>query len=189
MVAKRDRLRALQMGEAGHDAIGMVGGADNQRVLKRAKACIDFINRAAHPEAEIGRHLVVAAARGVESAGDRADLLGEPRFGLHMNVFECEIIDHAVRGIIIRHRVQPSRDGGGVVGGDDADHAQHRDMRFGGSNIFAPQTLVERDRRVNLAHHRRRSFGKAAAPHGIGAWIVPFADRASPDRDAGCRLR
>ena len=44
--------------------------------------------RVAHPQPEIGRHLVVARARGVQPAGRLADQLGEPALHVHVDVFE-----------------------------------------------------------------------------------------------------
>ncbi len=42
-------------------------------------------------------------------------------------------------------------------------------------DILPPQSLVERDGGVDLAHHRRRPFGEAPAPHLVGAPNAPFA--------------
>ena len=61
---------------------------------------------------------------------------------------------------------------------------EHRDVRLAGGDVLPPQRLVERDRGVNLAHDRARPFGKAPAPHPVGARHVPlvpgFAHSARP---------
>ncbi len=88
MVAERHRLRGLQMGEAGHRIGGMRGGAVGQRAHQVGKLRIEPVDRVAHPQAEIGRHLVVAAARGVQPLAGLADALGQPRLDVHVDVFE-----------------------------------------------------------------------------------------------------
>ena len=50
----------------------------------RAKA----VDRLAHPQAEIGRHLVVAAAPGVQALAGLADPLGQPRLDVHVDVLQ-----------------------------------------------------------------------------------------------------
>ena len=100
MMAERHRLRRLQVGEARHHRVGMFVGARDQRVEQAAEGRARLIDRVAHPQAEIGRDLVVAAARGVEPPGDRADLVGQPRLGQHVDVLEREVVGHAVAGII-----------------------------------------------------------------------------------------
>ena len=41
-------------------------------------------------------------------------------------------------------------------------------MGAAGGDILAPQSLVDRDRGIYLAHHRGRAAGEAPAPHLIG---------------------
>ena len=58
----------------------------DQRRLKRLQLAVDPVDRVAHPEPEIGRHLIVARARGVQAPGRRADQFGEPRLDIHVDV-------------------------------------------------------------------------------------------------------
>ena len=64
VVAQRHRLRRLEVGEAGHDAVGVFLGAILQRTPERRQRRQRLVDRVAHPQAEVGRDLVVAAARG-----------------------------------------------------------------------------------------------------------------------------
>ena len=113
------------------------------------------------------------------SATFYADLLGKPRLGLHMDVFEREVFGDAALLVIGGDRVETLGDRLGVPGRKDALRPQHRDMRLRAGDILPPQLLVERDRGVYLAHHRGRAFGEAPAPHCIGA-VRARADRLSP---------
>ena len=189
VMAQRHRLRGLQMGEARHHRIGMLLGAGQQRVRQAGQRGQHLVDRIAHPQAEIGRDLIVAAARGVQAAGNGADRSRQLRLGQHMDVFEGEIFGHAVRGIVRGDRVQPRVNRGGILDRHDALFRQHRDMRLRSGDILTPHPLVEGDRGVNLAHYRSRAFGKSAAPHRIGtAHVRTRRDRLSPGAD-GRRLR
>src|SRR3546814_18029362 len=88
MMAERHRLRDLQVREAGHDAARMFVGARQQRRLDRLQARIDTLARGAGPQAEIGRDLIVARARGVEAPGGFADQLLPARFPGPVDVLE-----------------------------------------------------------------------------------------------------
>ena len=93
-MAETDRLRRLQVGEAGHHGGRMGLGLVDERRLQRGELGIERIERVAHPEAKVGAHLVVARARGVQSSGVLADELEEPGLDVHVDVFqrriECE---------------------------------------------------------------------------------------------------
>ena len=179
MVAERHRLRGLEMGEAGHHAVGMLLGTADQGALQRSQPLVDRIDRAPHPEPEIGRHLVVARAGGVQPTGGGADQLGEPMLDMHVDVLERRILGDALRLIFGGNAPEAVLDRSGILGGDDALFAQHGDMGERGADILPPEALVEADRGVDLAHDGRRAAGEAAAPHAVRAVIV-LADRTAP---------
>ena len=87
-MAEGHRLRALQVGEARHDAVGMLERARGQRLLQFADLADKLIHRVADPEPEIHRDLVVARARGVQPPGNGTDVGGEPRLDVHVDVLE-----------------------------------------------------------------------------------------------------
>ena len=87
-MAERHGLRGLQMGEAGHDGAGMLHRPLDQRVLEGGQRRIGLIDDVADIEAEIGRDLVVARARGVQPSGGRPDQFAKPALDVHMDVFE-----------------------------------------------------------------------------------------------------
>ena len=168
MVAERDGLCGLEMGEAGHDAVRMLARAGDQRPLQSGEAFVHPVEGGAHPQAEIGRHLIIAAARGVEASGGRADQLGQSRLGGHVDVFEVPVLGHAVALVFGGDRIEPGADRLRVLGSDDALRTEHRDMGLGGGDILAPERLVERDRGVDFAHDGARAVSEAAAPHCVG---------------------
>ncbi len=76
------------MGEAGHDGIRMAEGLFGQRQLQVPQAVVQCRKGLPDPELEVQRHLVVARARRMQAPGRGADQFGEPRFDIHMDVFE-----------------------------------------------------------------------------------------------------
>ena len=69
----------------------------------------------AHPQAEIGRHLVVARARGVQAAGGFADDFLEAGLDVHVDVFERGLELEPAGLDLSAHAVQPGLDGGAVL--------------------------------------------------------------------------
>ena len=59
-----------------------------ERALIGRQRLVDGVERGPDPEPEIGRNLVVAGARRVQSPGGRSDQLGEPALHVHMDIFE-----------------------------------------------------------------------------------------------------
>ena len=88
MMAEGDRLRGLQMRQARHHRAGMVERLSGERALVGAKRAVERVDGVAHPQPEIGRHLVVARTRGVQPPGGLADQLGEPALHVHVDVFQ-----------------------------------------------------------------------------------------------------
>ena len=65
VMAESHRLGRLQMGEAGHDRVGMRPGLFNESLLQVGQLRVDFVDRVAHPEAEVDGHLVIARPGGM----------------------------------------------------------------------------------------------------------------------------
>ena len=88
VMAEGHRLRGLQMGQAGHHRAGVLQRLLGQRPLEGGERRIERVDLIAHPQAEIGRHLVVARARGVQPPGGGADQFGKPALHVHVDVFQ-----------------------------------------------------------------------------------------------------
>ena len=88
MVAEGHRLGGLQMGEAGHDGIGIGRRLFHQRQLQISQLEADPVDGVAHPELEIERHLIVARTRRMQSPRRGADQFRKTHFDIHVNVFE-----------------------------------------------------------------------------------------------------
>ena len=187
MVAERHRLARLEVGKARHHAFGMFFGAVDQRGFERVDPGQRLVDRSAHEQFKVGRDLVVARARGVEPPGGLADDLRQAMLDMHVNVFERGILDQLARFDLLGDLAQSAVDRGGILGREDALTGEHRGVGAAGGDILAPQSLVDRDRGIYLAHHRGRAARKPPAPHLIG--IARAADGPAPRRPACLRLR
>ena len=81
--------------------------------------------------------------------------------------------------------LDPAVDDARIVRRKDALGRLHAHMRDRARDVLSPKPLVERDRRVNFAHHRGRPFRETAAPHAIGVFRA-IVDGSAPASDAGC---
>ena len=88
MMPERHRLRGLQVREARHDGRGLRQRFLGERLLIAGQRRVDVVDRVAHPELEVGRDLVVARTRRMQTPGRRPDQLREPQLDVHMDVFE-----------------------------------------------------------------------------------------------------
>ena len=79
-------------------------GAIGQRAHHVGDLRRQAVDRVAHPQAEIGRHLVVAAARGVQPAAGLADALGQAGLDVHVDVFQRGIEREAAGLDLVRDR-------------------------------------------------------------------------------------
>ena len=87
-MAERDRLRALQMREAGHDVGGMGQRLFRHRRLQAGELAAKRVDGVADPEPEVDGDLIVARARRMQAAGGRPEALGEAGLDIHIDVFE-----------------------------------------------------------------------------------------------------
>ena len=85
-----------------------------------------------------------------------------------MDVFKLNMLWNAVGFIVDRNLRQTCIDCGGIAGGNNPLCRQHRGMRAAAADIFAPQTLVDRDRGVYLAHDGVGAAAEPTAPHATG---------------------
>ena len=110
-MAEGHRLGALHMGEARHHRPGMGERLVGERRHQLAHLAVDGVDGVAHPQAEIGRHLIVARARGVQPPGRRADQFGEAGLHVHVDVLIGLAEREAALADLGRDRVQPPLDG------------------------------------------------------------------------------
>ena len=133
--------------------------------LKVGELGVEPVDGVADIEAKIGRHLIVARARRMQSSGGGSDQLGEPRFDIHVNVFELAREDKIARRDLSLDPGQAIANLGRVRVGDNAAMFEHRDMGQRRRYILGPESLVEVDGDVDRLQHGGGCVLKAAAPY------------------------
>ena len=88
VVPEGHRLAGLQVRVARHHRPGVGLGLVDQGRLQVAQAPVQVVDRIAHPEPEVGRHLVVARAGGVQAPGRLADQAAQAGLHVHVDVFQ-----------------------------------------------------------------------------------------------------
>ncbi len=168
VVAEGDRLGRLQVGETGHDGFGFTLGLLQQALLQAGDFGQDQVDFVAQPQADIGGHLVVAAAAGVQLLAGDADAVGQACFDVHVHVFEVDApvelagFDFALDGL------QAINDGVALGIAEHADLRQHGGMGDRTHDVVAVQALVEIDRGGETGDEGVDGLTEAAAPGLIG---------------------
>jgi|GEM_PF-2967021 len=135
---------------------------------------MEGVERIAHPEPEIGGHLVVARPRGVQPTRNVANQLLEPGFDIHVNVFELGA-ERERPGVDFRFdRIKPLNDGRAVGRCDDLGGHQHAAMGSRGRKVLLVKPPIDIDRRVDLFHDCRRARRKATTPKGVRGVVLIF---------------
>ena len=88
VVRRQDRLRPLHMGVAGQDHVEIGVAAADERSLEIDEPQVDLVDGLADPEPQVGGHLVVAAAGGVQFAADVAEPVDQRPLDVHVDVFQ-----------------------------------------------------------------------------------------------------
>jgi len=94
-------------------------------------------------EPHVRRDLIVAAARRMQAPAGVADELDQPGLHVHVNVFERRIHLARLRGELVAHTVEPTRDGIRVRRGDQAACGQHAGVGLAATHVVIEQAVVE----------------------------------------------
>ncbi len=100
-MAERHRLGGLQMREARHRVGRVLGRARGQRAHQLGELGVQAVDGVAHPQADVGGHLVVAAARGVQPPARIARALDQPRLDVGVDVLQRRV-EHEAPGLDVR---------------------------------------------------------------------------------------
>ena len=172
VVAQGDGLRGLQVGEAGHRVGGVLGGAVGQGAHQVGDLQVQPVQRVAHPQAEIGGDLVVAAAGGVQALAGLPDALGQAGFDVHVDVFQRPVEREAAGFDLGGDAGQALLDRGLVRRFDQPGAGQHGGVGQAALDVLPPHALVEADGGVDLLHDHAGAGGESSAPLDIGRGVA-----------------
>ena len=120
-VRNQHRLRPLCVGIPRHRNAEVLLGAGNQAGLQLAQPVQEAVVRRHQPQAEVGRHLVVPAAAGVQLSGRVADQFPQPPFDRGVDIFVRRGKGEGSGGEFLADLLQAAFDLPGFSGGEDAD--------------------------------------------------------------------
>ncbi len=141
----------------------------SQRPHQVGQAFIQRIDNGAHIEPHVGCHLVIARPRRMEPARRFTHQFFQPRFHVHVDVFQRRAeIETAIFDFGF-HRIEALGNCCRIRLAENALLGQHGGMGLGASDILGIKALVETDRGVDFSHDGGRTAGKAATPHAIRA--------------------
>ena len=167
-MAEAHRLRHLQVGEAGHDRLGVLRRrARPARAAAAPSSARDRVDLVAQPQAHVGRDLVVARAAGVQALAGVADELRQARLDVQVHVLEVELPLELAGFDLLGDLRQAALDRGEVVGRDDALRGEHLGVRQAAVDVGAPQALVEADARGVALDQLAHRLGEQRRP-GLG---------------------
>jgi hypothetical protein len=146
VVAEGHRLRHLQVGEAGHRRGRLLFGEIDQRAAELLEQHLDVVDGVAQVEADVGRHLVVARAAGVQAFSRVADERGQALLDVQVHVLQVERPFEPAGFDLALHGFHAALDVDQVARADDALPGQHPRMRQRAADVLPPHAPVEIDR-------------------------------------------
>ena len=164
MLSKGDGLCSLQMGVAGHDGVFVLGSLLADGLFQSEKLGDDGGNVPTDKKAEVQRHLVIPGAAGVQAFAGLADLLGQPGFDVHVDVFLIQLEFHLALFDVQKDLPEALLDGFVVLLGDDALFGQHSGVGLAALDVFFVKALVKGDGGVEGVHQRIGVLAESSGP-------------------------
>jgi hypothetical protein len=144
-MGREHRLRSLQMRVRRDDDPGIDGASFDKGTLQLRNPHDDAIHRIAHPEAEIGRYLVVAAATGMKFSTYIAEPIDQRLFDVHVDVFQLDAHLKATVVELSPYLLQCSLDLLLLVRRDEANRRQHPRMGDRALDVLTVKAVIEAD--------------------------------------------
>lgn len=181
-VAPADGLSALQVGVPGHDVIDLALGTGSRQLQEAGKLVVNLAELVAEPHAHVADDLLVAAAAGVELAGD---------------ILANDLAESALVGCV-NVLVDAGDDGEGaslplvldlektllellkLLLGDDAVLGVGAGKGDAAKDVLLVEHTIEEDALVVLDHKRIEATGESTTPEHAALWLGA--------RGHGCRL-
>jgi hypothetical protein len=177
-------LSISKVGEAGHDggrlALRLVQQAGHQSL----HFAVDQVDLVAQPQADVGGHLVVAGAAGVQLLAGDADLVGEARLDVHVHVFQRHRPFEFTGLDLGADLIQTLDDGVALLAGEHAGFREHGGVGLGALDVLAVHAAVKADAGGERLHEGVGGLAEAAAPELV---LLVVAHLAAHVRLAGIR--
>ena len=164
VVGEQHGLGRLDVRRPGQDRRALALRQRDQRALEIEQRAIESIDRPAKPEPEVGRHLVVPRAAGVELAGHRADPIRQRRLEVEVDVLERRIpLDGAVAHGICE-ALQPADQLVDLLGRQQSRPAEPVDVGDRSRDVVGSQLAIDVDRAREVGHALIVLLAEPSAP-------------------------
>ena len=165
VVREVDRLRTLHMGISRDDDVLVLDSGGEERALDSDELFRETADLALHVHMEIQGALVVSGSCGVQAGTGIADVVRQPLFDIHMDIFE---FDGEVKLSLIDlflDFLETRCDFFLIFSGDDAVSSQHFRMGDRSGDIFPVHPAVVGNGGVEIQRILFLGFREAASPH------------------------
>ena len=164
VVAEQHRLRVLQVRVAGHHHTHVLLGDVEKHTAQGAIAPHEVRAELLGVEADVRRHLVVAAAARVQARARRADVAREGALHGHVDVLVVDVPGKVAVGNLTRDVGQAGVDGLLVGLGDDALLGEHLGVGAAAGDVLLRHGLVHLEGRAKLLREGVDALLKPATP-------------------------
>jgi hypothetical protein len=164
MMSEENRLGTLEVRVAGHHDIAVEFGKIEERTTRFDDSLGDLEQSFAHPETEVERHLIVAAARRMESPRDRPDELVEAPLYAQVNVLVRQPEREALLFDLAKDGPESTSDRLRILPRDDSSLGEHGHVRERAQNIVARQPSIEGEGRIELIDEFVRRLLETTSP-------------------------
>jgi len=164
LVAEGHRLGALQMGVAGHNVACPLLGLVTKHVDKLFDLALEMLAGGTQVQPDIQRHLVVAAAAGVQPLTRIADAGGQRLLDESMHILGVGVDLQCAAVQILQNRVQTFVNIVHILLGDDTLSAQHGRVDKAALNILLDHPRVKADGRVKIVYAAVNGLAGSALP-------------------------
>ena len=169
VMGEQHRLGRLDVGRAGQHGVPLALGEVHQRPLQADDPRDEPVHGPPGPQPEVGGHLVVARAAGVQLAAHAADALGEQRLEVHVDVLEGRIPGDRPRFDVLAQPDQPALEDRDLVLGQQPGSTEPADVRDRARDIVQREHRVDLDGARELRHPRVRPLAEPTAPQPHGS--------------------
>ena len=163
-MTKGDGLGALQVGVAGHDSGGILRGLPADDLDELHDVSLQGVAVVPQGQADIQRHLIVAAAAGVQPLARIPDTGGQGLLHKGVHVLGGGVNSQRTAGQVVRDGSQAAEDIRTVLLRDDALPCQHSGMDAAAAHILRDHPLVEADGGVEVVDAAVHRLGKPTLP-------------------------
>ena len=151
-MAERDGLSPLKVGVAGHNSAHMGPRLFHQHPLQPQHKGNDMGDFLLHIQPEIGGHLVVPGAGGVQPLARLADALGKQGLDVHVDVLVIQGELHLVRLHIRQNGGQALHNSIRLGRLNNSRFSQHRCVGNGAPDVLLIQPGIKADGRIKVVH-------------------------------------